>query len=68
MPVGVEYWISMWSAWQSTVSSFTVARLAPGATVAQVRAEYAAIEVPVGKAANLRGAYAATFTARYSAN
>lgn len=61
-PAGVEYWIPMWNGWQSTVSSFTVGRLAPGATVAQARAEYAAIEAPLGKALNLRGAHAATFT------
>jgi predicted permease len=60
-PIGVDYWIPMWNGWESQVSSFTVARLAPGATVAQARDEYATIELPLGKAFNLRGAHAATF-------
>jgi predicted permease len=61
-PAGVEYWIPMWAGWQSGVSSFSVARLAPGATVAQARAEYAAIESRLGEDFGLRGAHAATFT------
>ena len=60
-PFGVEYWIPMWAGWQSGVSSYSVARLAPGATVAQARAEYAAIEGRLGVDFALRGAHAATF-------
>jgi len=51
----------MWSGWQSTVSSFAVARLAPGATVAAARDEYAAIERRLTPKLQLRGAHAATF-------
>lgn len=61
-PAGVDYWIPMWSGWQSGVSAFAVARLAPGATVAQAREEYAAIERRLGAEFNLRGAHAATLT------
>src|SRR5215207_881689 len=60
-PAGVDYWIPMWSGWQSTVSSFAVARLAPGATVAAARDEYAAIERRLTPKLQLRGAHAATF-------
>jgi len=61
-PAGVDYWIPMWSGWQSTVSSFAVARLAPGATLAAARDEYAAIERRLAlPMLNLRGAHAATF-------
>jgi len=60
-PAGADYWIPMWGAWQGTVSSFAVARLAPGATVAQARDEYAAIERRLAEKLNLRGAHAATF-------
>ena len=60
-PAGVDYWIPMWSGWQGTVSSFAVARLAPGATVAAARAEYAAIEQRLAGQLRLRGAHAATF-------
>jgi len=59
-PAGVDYWIPMWSGWQSSVSAFAVARLAPGATVAAAREEYAAIERRLDP--DLRGAHAATFT------
>jgi putative ABC transport system permease protein len=60
-PAGVDYWIPMWNGWRSDVSSFAVARLAPGATVAQAREEYAAIERRIAPEFNLRGAHAATF-------
>jgi predicted permease len=60
-PAGVDYWIPMWSGWQSTVSSFAVARLVPGATVAAARDEYAAIEGRLATKLRLRGAHAATF-------
>src|SRR5690349_14444234 len=43
-PAGADYWIPMWQGWQGTVSSFAVARLAPGATVAAARDEYATAE------------------------
>jgi putative ABC transport system permease protein len=61
-PLGVDYWIPMWSGWQSGVSAFAIARLVPGATVAQAREEYATIERRIGAAFNLRGAHAATLT------
>jgi len=61
-PAGVDYWIPMWSGWQSTVSAFAVARLAPGATVAAARDEYFAVEHRLTPQVNLRGAHAATFT------
>jgi predicted permease len=51
----------MWSGWQSSVSSFAVARLVPGATVAAARDEYAAIEGRLATKLRLRGAHAATF-------
>ncbi|WP_158508729.1 ADOP family duplicated permease [Gemmatirosa kalamazoonensis] len=60
-PAGVDYWIPMWSGWQSSVSAFAVARLAPGATVAAARDEYLAIEKRLTPQLNLRGAHAATF-------
>jgi len=60
-PAGAEYWIPMWSGWQSTVSAFAVARLAPGATVDAARAEYLAIERRLTPRLALRGAHAATF-------
>jgi len=61
-PAGVDYWIPMWSGWQSAVSAFAVARLAPGATVAAARNEYFAIENRVTPEMHFRGAHAATFT------
>ncbi|GJG87464.1 hypothetical protein tb265_26450 [Gemmatimonadetes bacterium T265] len=60
-PEGADYWIPMWSGWQSEVSAFAVARLAPSATVAAARAEYLAIEQRLAPALHLRGAHAATF-------
>ena len=60
-PAGVDFWIPMWSGWQSTVSSFAVARLAPGATVAAARDEYAAIARRLAPTLDLRGAHAETF-------
>ncbi len=60
-PAGVDYWIPMWAGWQSGVSSFTVARLTPSATVATARDEYAAIERRLSPELQLRGAHAATF-------
>jgi putative ABC transport system permease protein len=62
MPAGVDYWIPMWSGWQSTVSSFAVARLARGATVAAARDEYLAIERRLTPTMHFGGAHAATFT------
>ena len=60
-PAGADYWIPMWSGWQSTVSAFAVARLAPGASVAAARDEYVSIEQRLEPALTLRGAHAATF-------
>ncbi len=60
-PVGADYWIPMWQGWQSTVSAFAVARLAPGATVTAARNEYLAIEQRLEPTLALRGAHAATF-------
>src|SRR5215831_2478914 len=61
-PAGVDYWIPMWSGWQSSVSSFAVGRLKPGATVASARDEYLAIERRLTPKMNFSGAQAATFT------
>jgi putative ABC transport system permease protein len=61
-PAGVDYWIPMWTGWQGTVSSFAVARLAPGATVAAARDEYLAIERRLTPTMRFGGAHAATFT------
>jgi predicted permease len=61
-PAHAEYWIPMWGGWQAQVSSFAVARLAPGASVTAARDEYLAIERRVLPDADLRGAHAATFT------
>src|SRR5690348_14530383 len=60
-PAGADYWIPMWSGWQSDVSAFAVARLAPGATVAAARDEYLAIEKRLEPKLTPRGAHAATF-------
>lgn len=60
-PAGADYWIPMWSGWQSEVSAFAVARLAPGATVTAARDEYLAIERRLEPAQHFRGAHAATF-------
>lgn len=61
-PAGVDYWIPMWSGWQSTVSAFAVARLAPGATVAAAREEYLTIERRLEPKLTLHGAHVASFT------
>jgi predicted permease len=61
-PSGVDFWIPMWQAWNSGVSSIAVARLAPGASLTAARDEYAAIEQRAIPALRLRGAHAATFT------
>ena len=61
-PAGADYWIPMWSGWRGQVSSFAVARLAPGATVAAARDEYLAIENRTTPEMHFRGAHAATFT------
>lgn len=65
-PAGADYWIPMWSGWNSDVSAFAVARLAPGATVAAAREEYLAIERRLAAErpppiVELGGAHAATF-------
>jgi putative ABC transport system permease protein len=60
-PAGVDYWIPMWGGWESGVSSFTVARLAPGASLGMGRDEYAAIERRLSPELHLRGAHVATF-------
>lgn len=60
-PAGVDYWIPMWEGWQSTVSAFAVARLAPGATVTAARDEYLGIERRLEPRLTLHGARAATF-------
>ena len=61
-PAGVDYWAPMWAGWQGMVSSFAVARLAPGATVAAAGDEYVAIEKRLTPKMEFRGAHAATFT------
>ncbi|HKN67469.1 MAG TPA: ABC transporter permease, partial [Gemmatimonadaceae bacterium] len=61
-PSGVGYWIPMWQGWQSTVSAFAVARLAPGATVSAAANEYLAIERRLQPGAEFGGVHAATFT------
>lgn len=60
-PAGADYWIPMWSGWQSDVSAFAVARLVPGATITAARDEYLAIEQRLEPRLTLRGAHAATF-------
>ena len=60
-PPGIDYWIPMWQGWKGSVSSFAVARLAPGATLAAARDEYVAIENRVVPNAPFRGAHAGTF-------
>lgn len=60
-PAGADYWIPMWSGWQSTVSAFAVARLAPGATATAARDEYLSIEQRLEPALTMRGAHVATF-------
>lgn len=64
-PAGAGYWIPMWSGWESEVQAFAVARLAPGATVAEARSEYFAIEKRLDeqrpRPLELHGAHAATF-------
>src|SRR5947207_120605 len=59
-PAGADYWIPMWQGWQSTVSAFAVARLAPDATVTTARHEYLAIEQRL-EPTLFRGTHAATF-------
>ena len=60
-PAGVDYWIPMWSGWQSGVSAFAVGRLRPGATVAQAASEYLAIERRIEPQVGFGGVHAATF-------
>jgi len=60
-PANVDYWIPMWSGWQSGVSAFAVGRLKPGATVADAAAEYLGIERRLEPQAGFAGAHAATF-------
>jgi predicted permease len=61
-PAGVEYWTPIWGGWESTVSTFAVARLAPNATIAMARDEYLARSKRVGPQFDFRGADASTFT------
>ncbi|HEV2179862.1 MAG TPA: ADOP family duplicated permease [Gemmatimonadaceae bacterium] len=60
-PVNVDYWIPMWSGWQSGVSAFAVGRLEPGASVAQAATEYLAVERRLEPQVGFAGAHAATF-------
>jgi predicted permease len=60
-PSGADYWIPMWAGWQSGVSAFAVARLAPGATPTSARDEYLAIERRLESTLELHGAHVATF-------
>ena len=60
-PANVDYWIPMWSGWQSDVSAFAVGRLRPGASVADAATEYLAIERRLEPQLALAGAHAATF-------
>src|SRR5436190_9732550 len=61
-PAGAEYWQPMWNGWNSNISAFAVARLAPGATLNAARDEYLAIENRVKPEYHFKGAHAATFT------
>ncbi|HEU5434612.1 MAG TPA: ABC transporter permease, partial [Thermomicrobiales bacterium] len=60
-PANVDYWIPMWSGWQSTVSAFAVGRLRPGASVADAATEYLGIERRLEPQLAFAGAHAATF-------
>jgi len=60
-PANVDYWIPMWSGWNSGVSAFAVGRLKPGATVANAATEYLATERRLEPQLGFRGAHAATF-------
>lgn len=60
-PAGADYWMPMWAGWQSGVSAFAVARLAPGASAASARDEYLAIERRLEPSLEFRGAHVATF-------
>ena len=61
-PANVDYWIPMWSGWQSGVSAFAVGRLEPGATVAEAATEYLGIERRLEPQIGFGGVHAATFT------
>ncbi|MGH7619563.1 MAG: ADOP family duplicated permease [Gemmatimonadaceae bacterium] len=61
-PAGVEYWMPLYGGWQFNGSTFAVARLRPGASVAAARDEYFAISNRLAPGLHLRGAHAATFT------
>jgi predicted permease len=61
-PANADFWTPMWEGWQGFTSSFAVARLAPGASVANARDEYLAIERRVEPQFDFKGAHAATFT------
>lgn len=60
-PASVDYWIPMWSGWQSGVSAFAVGRLKPGATVAEAASEYLTVERRLEPTLGFAGAHAATF-------
>lgn len=60
-PAGADYWIPMWSGWQSGVSAFAVGRLVPGATVALAASEYLALERRIDPQVGFGGVHAATF-------
>ena len=60
-PANVDYWIPMWSGWQSGVSAFAVGRLKPGASVAEAAGEYLAIERRIEPQLGFAGVHAATF-------
>jgi predicted permease len=62
-PRGADYWMPMWSGWQSDVSAFAVARLAPQASASAARDEYFSIEKRLEPRLDARGAHVATFTA-----
>ncbi len=62
-PAGAEYWQPMWGGWESGVSSFVVARLAPGATLGQARDEYFAESKRAHPELDYRGAAVRSFGA-----
>ena len=60
-PANVDYWIPMWSGWQSEVSAFAVGRLKPGASVAEAATEYLGIERRLEPQVGFAGVHARTF-------
>lgn len=61
-PAGVDFWLPMRGGWKASTSVFIVGRLAPGATLADARAEYMAFTERADPNYKITGAHAATFT------